>query len=199
MKQIVVLHGLSGVGKSTAQKYLASKYGCVSLHPIYPLFLYCHRYLGVPKPQSCDTSDDCFWVLTSQEFKAQVIPNTNMTVQEFLVSQWQYYRALGFPVSLNFMNTELTRLLGVPAPVSFGNLRNLHEVTFVTEFANTHKIPLVFVTIESDRGHQAPSDTGFEHISAKIIESGFPSYTVQNPSTDPGKMFTQLTEILGEQ
>lgn len=181
MSTIYVLHGLSNSGKSTAQSYLSREWDIVHLHPILPIFEFVHSQLGVPLPDNLSSdSYSYFERLTSQEFKSQKIPNTDMTVIQYLVSQWSYYQDINFPVSQNFMETSLPQFLSADADVCVGNLRNPHEVHVVEEIAQQYGAKVKYILLNSKHEGRLESDVYYTDIKERILESNYQSYTINN-------------------
>jgi broad-specificity NMP kinase len=119
----IIIHGLSGSGKTEASKCLSKLLGVEEIHPIAPWKRFTEKYYGLPEG-----------ALDTTEYKEYTPNGMNITMNQFMVNLYHFMRENDPYFSSRMMRTDH---ISEGIPTVLLSLRNLEEVEVIESMLST--------------------------------------------------------------
>jgi hypothetical protein len=158
MKKLVLILGLSGVGKSTATKYLEDKYAIKRITPTLPLKEHLEYVYDLPKG----------WLHT-QTGKIEVInAKTGYTVGKIIFDLFDFYRQRDPEYGANMLIRQLT--LNKHPIISVEGIRTLQEARIIDTFCQTYAYELIVINLVKPEHQGLDTDRYYDDICDYYLE-----------------------------
>jgi len=152
MKKLVLILGLSGVGKSTATKYLEDKYAIKRITPTLPLKEHLEYVYDLPKGS-----------LHTQRGKNEVVnAKTGYTVGKIIFDLFDFYRQRDPDYGANMLIRQLT--LNNHPVISVEGIRTLQEARMVDTFCQTYAYELIVINLVKPEHQGLDTDRYYDDI-----------------------------------
>jgi len=122
----IIIHGLSGSGKTEASKCLSKLLGVEEIHPIAPWKRFTEKYYELPEG-----------ALDTTEYKEYTPNGMNITMNQFMVNLYHFMRENDPYFSSRMMRTEIQHHISEGIPTLLLSLRNLEEVEVIESMLST--------------------------------------------------------------
>jgi dephospho-CoA kinase len=161
----IIIHGLSGSGKTEASKCLSKLLGVQEIHPIAPWKRFTEKYYGLPEG-----------ALDTTEYKEYTPNGMNITMNQFMVNLYHFMRENDRYFSSRMMRTEIQRHISEGIPTVLLSLRNLEEVEVIESMLSTliNRCCIV-INISRPSEQVLSSDVNYQAIKdrlARLDEAG---------------------------
>ena len=161
----IIIHGLSGSGKTEASKCLSKLLGVQEIHPIAPWKRFMEKYYGLPEG-----------ALDTTEYKEYTPNGMNITMNQFMVNLYHFMRENDRYFSSRMMRTEIQRHISEGIPTVLLSLRNLEEVEVIESMLSTliNRCCIV-INISRPSEQVLSSDVNYQAIKdrlARLDEAG---------------------------
>ena len=183
-QSLIVVHGVSGAGKTTVQDILAKRCGLTAYHPIAPLYRFIY--------ESVMNLDGSGIDMYGYDFKQMQVPGTELTVHNYLVKMWEWHRDADIPVSNCFFDSNLVPLLehkhlwgSRSKSVSVSSIRNAHEIDWLANKCVTTDgriVPIIVFNVVG-RGIPKPSDIDNDCLLYNLLHISEAHATIENSGT----------------
>lgn len=168
---LILVHGVTGSGKSEVCNYLESEYGIINFHPF-----------GFVKRQLEEHYELPYGALDTRAGKDHKADGANSTMQEIMIDLYHFYRKHDQRYCTRNLRREVPRLLEKHHVIMQG-IRNPEEVGAIRYIKESLGVPFLYLDIKRDKEERATSDEHYEYVQDESLSLCSVSAQIENNGT----------------